>query len=134
MLMIDVAAELRGAASPLTYRVFGLELSSELELPELIAGGEGRDVAVAAARIAHRPPLSANGVGLHVAPSGDIYFRYADVGTFVARGGRSILVEAEPSADERALRLFITGPLLASILHQRGRLVLHASTLAVGGA
>ena len=49
--MTEAAAQLGPAASRLMYRVFGLDVASELELPELVAGGEGGDVAVLAGPI-----------------------------------------------------------------------------------
>jgi energy-coupling factor transporter ATP-binding protein EcfA2 len=49
------------------------------------------------------------------------------------RGGREIVSDAIPGADERALRMAIVGPLLGVILAQRGRFVLHASTVAIDG-
>ena len=49
------------------------------------------------------------------------------------RGGQEVIVEPSPDADERAVRLCLLGPIVALIPHQRGRLILHASAVAVGG-
>jgi ABC-type glutathione transport system ATPase component len=56
------------------------------------------------------------------------------VGAFLVRGGREIMIDAVPGVDARTLRLSLLGPALALVLHQRGRFVLHASTVAVAGS
>jgi hypothetical protein len=72
--------------------------------------------------------------GCFRANTGEIIFFWEGVGRFVARGGCEIVVDPAPEVDERVLRSFILGSVLAMILHQRGRLVLHASAVAVDGA
>jgi hypothetical protein len=67
------------------------------------------------------------------AKPGDVRGWAPGVGAFWVRSGREILIDPVRDADERAVRLAIVGPLLGVILAQRGHLVLHASTVAVGG-
>ena len=55
------------------------------------------------------------------------------VGRFVVRHGREIVVHPAPDASEQVLKLFLLGPVLAVVLHQRGCLVLHASAVALNG-
>jgi hypothetical protein len=45
-----------------------------------------------------------------------------------------LTVQRSPGADERVLRLFVLGPSLGVLLHQRGLLVLHASVAALNGS
>jgi len=49
----------------------------------------------------------------------------------LVRGGREIVIEPSPGLDERVLRLFVLGPVLAVLLYQQGRLLLHGSAVAV---
>ena len=51
----------------------------------------------------------------------------------MVRDGHEIVVDPAPGAEERTLRLFILGPALALLLHQRGRLILHASAVEIDG-
>jgi len=44
------------------------------------------------------------------------------------------VVEPEPGAEEAILRLYLLGPVLGILLHQRGFLVLHASVVSMAGA
>jgi hypothetical protein len=55
------------------------------------------------------------------------------MGTILVRKGREIIVDPIPGLEDKVLRLFVLGPALAVLLHQRGRLVLHASAAAIAG-
>ncbi|HUC84224.1 MAG TPA: hypothetical protein VL970_03450 [Candidatus Acidoferrales bacterium] len=65
--------------------------------------------------------------------AGELRIFWRGVGTFLIRQGREILIEPEPDAEEALVRLFLLGPLLGILLHQRGVLVLHASVVSVNG-
>jgi hypothetical protein len=115
------------------YTAYGLGLHSFLPLPELITEEREADVVFRLGRV--------NGLNLHKvdgthgfkADAQEAYYFMEGVGSFLARGGQEIIVDPRPEADERAIRLCLLGPGLAIILHQRQRLVLHASAVAVDG-
>jgi len=67
------------------------------------------------------------------ATAGEANLACPGVGRFLVRAGREIVVEPSAKATEEALRAFLLGPVLAVALHQRGRLVLHASAVALDG-
>lgn len=79
-----------------------------------------------------RRSLSGAAKGFH-ATIQETHLFWREVGTFLVRRGREIVVDPAPEVEERVLRLFILGPALAVLLHQRGRLVLHASAVAIDG-
>jgi hypothetical protein len=56
-----------------------------------------------------------------------------DVGTFSVRGGSEIVIDAQPGAPAADLGLYVMGPALGAILHQRGVFPLHASAVEVRG-
>ena len=56
------------------------------------------------------------------------------VGRFSLRAGRQVLVEPQAGASEHTLRSLLLGPVLATVLFQRGFLVLHASAVALRDA
>src|SRR6185369_17221085 len=72
------------------------------------------------------------GFDVDVAPDA-VAFDHFEFGRVSVRDGREIVVRPHERADERALALFLAGPALAVALHQRGRLVLHATAVAIGG-
>ncbi|MEO5929530.1 MAG: hypothetical protein ABIR47_06335 [Candidatus Kapaibacterium sp.] len=57
-------------------------------------------------------------------------FLWEGAGRFLVRGGNEVIVDPVAGADERVLRLYLLGPVLALLLQQRGRLVLHGSAVA----
>ena len=65
--------------------------------------------------------------------AGVVRLAWPGVGRFRVRQGRDVLIHPAGDADEQVLRLFLLGPVLAVLLHQRGRLVLHASGVALDG-
>lgn len=56
------------------------------------------------------------------------------VGKVLVCDGREVIVEPEETVSERDLQPFLTGPVLSVVLHQRKKLVLHASAVIIGGA
>ena len=114
-----------------SYSAYGLSIGSALPLPELTAGEAAADVHVSLGRVARPPSEVANGYFHATAREARLFWE--GVGTFLVRGGRKIVVDPAPAVEERVLRLFILGPALAMLLHQRGLLVLHASAVAIDG-
>jgi hypothetical protein len=120
-----------------SYAAYGLNIRSELRLPELtprasMRGDASVDLSVRLGSV--RRPAS------QVTASAASFWATADeachavekVGAFLARRGREIVVDPVPDAEDRVLRLSILGPALGLVLYQRGLLVLHASVIARG--
>ncbi len=115
-----------------SYFAYGLGIESELPLPELVAAEKAPDITIRSGIINWSPPAGNGNVTVHITPE-EMYFFWQDVGTFLVRGGREIVVQSEPKAEGHVVRLFLLGAVLAGLLHQRGLLLLHASAVTVGG-
>ncbi len=115
-----------------SYLAYGLSIRAAMPLPELVVGEAEEDVSIRFGRVAQ--PLSETSESgwshFSPAPKKDYLF-WRGVGSFLVRGGREIIVDPSPGLDERMLRLFVLGPILAVLLRQRGYLLLHASAVAV---
>jgi hypothetical protein len=116
-----------------SYVAYGLGIHSALELPELAPGSSRPDVVV---RLGHVPGVPSD------PPEGDPVCRtsaeetclhWADVGAILVRHGREITLDPRPGVPADLLRLYLLGPVLGLLLHQRGLLVLHASAVALDG-
>lgn len=116
-----------------SYRVHGLNIASELELPELVQLSPPRDhpdihvrmspLPIAAdARPTSLPFLSAVGK--------DALFTMDNAGRYLVRDGREILIDPYPAADLALVRLFLLSAVLCMACCQRGLLALHASSVA----
>lgn len=124
------------------YTAYGLTFASEIQLPELLPASprdasRADDTSVtirlgATERIdppPNHPPLEP----LMRARRGEALLHYPGAASFHVSGGRFIVIDIEPGADPSVVRLFLLGPVLAVLLHQRGLLVLHASAAAIDG-
>jgi hypothetical protein len=115
-----------------SYNAFGLNISSELELPELVSTAFGPyDVTIRLGRIEEFEPNLAG--RNHSACADKICFNYPDVGRIAVRGGVEIVVDPAPGAYKSLVRVCLLGPGLAALLHQRGLLILHGSAVTISG-
>ena len=114
------------------YTAYGLNVASELLLPELSeAQADCRPQVVVRCGRIDGSALRVDNATLLWAKPADACLRYDGTGTFRILAGRQILIDAFDGADARAVRLLLLGPVLAVLLHQRGMLVLHASAIAL---
>lgn len=119
------------------YRVAGLVVASEIELPGAIAAAPRP---AAAANIVVRagcvpktlPRASVRGPTWEIA--GDKFLlNVPDVARYLLDGGREIVVEPAVGAEAADIAIFLAGTALGILLHQRGQVVLHASAVRVNG-
>jgi hypothetical protein len=114
-----------------SYVAYGLGIQSALHLPELVPGMTAADVVVRMGRVDRVPSVEdGTGAGFWATTEEACHFQ-EDVGAFLVRGGREIIIDAAPGVEERVLRMSLLGPALGLLLHQKGRVVLHASAVEV---
>lgn len=125
----------------LTQLVYGLRVASALALPELASAptsGDGGaahtapDVVVRFGSV-DADPAAGGDTGIVRASADEIVLTWPGMTTVAIRRGVEVTVDPSPGVDESTLRLLLLGPVLAAALHQRGRLVLHASAVAMAG-
>lgn len=116
-----------------SYFAYGLNIQSELELPEFVSRSDGgtADITIRFGETHWRAPGDEE--RYHQATANDINFFFRVAGSFKVSGGCEIIVDPAPGAEERTLRLCVIGPVIAGLLHQRDFLVLHASAIAIDG-
>lgn len=113
------------------YCMYGLRISSEIELPELIAESawEMPDVRIRQECL----PVPGGKSGELFAEGAAAGFFIEGVAQYRVNAGREILVDPRPEAPIRNVRLFLLGSAFGLLLHQRGYLPLHASTIEIAG-
>lgn len=121
------------------YTAYGLRIHSALPLPELIVDkthnkADIADVTIRFGHINHQPPDGDFTEGYVCTLPEGAYIFVEQVGAILTRAGNEIVVMPDPAVEERVLRLFLLGPALGLILHQRKLLTLHASAVAVAGS
>lgn len=112
------------------YRIFGISIISEIELPDFqICEFETTDVSISFGKVPNSlPKVEAKGLLYEAAPS-DFLFVLDKVGKFRAQHGKSITIEPSKNASSDEIRLFLLGSVMGAIIHQRGLLPLHGSSV-----
>ncbi|AFL89599.1 serine kinase of the HPr protein, regulates carbohydrate metabolism [Terriglobus roseus DSM 18391] len=126
-------------ATPVTtynYVMSGLSVRSDVEMPSAIlaeaSGGGEPDVTITIGEVpAHLAAATRVGGDWEFAP-GEFLLRLRDLMKVYVTGGSSILLEPAATCDPGDLTLYLLGTCFAILLQQRGRVVLHASAVAVG--
>ncbi len=117
-----------------SFQGYGLHIRSPLPLPELQAVQIGpSDVVVDRGAVSFPAEIAPGTRNAYRIRGDNACFYWQDVGTFLARGGSEIVVDAMPGVEDKLLRLRLLGPVLAAILQQRGHLLLHASVVGLDG-
>lgn len=111
------------------YHAFGLNISSEIQLPGMMeASLDGKtDVEIVLGEVSILPP--ADGPN-YLVDQEDVYLWWDDYGKVKVSGGRKITVDLEDD-DENEMIPFLLGPAMAFLLHQKGFLVLHGSAVRI---
>lgn len=116
-----------------SYVAYGLSICSTLPLPELTLSEAAPAVVIRLEEAKRLRSQLGNTAAAFGATADIIWFYQEEVGTFLIRGGREIVVAPDAGVEEWVLRSFILGPALGALLHQRGFVVLHASSVALTG-
>src|SRR3954447_15177733 len=118
--------------STFLYVAYGLGIRATMPLPELVEGEAKTEVSIRFGCVYPMlPEIAEKDWCRYSLSSSEDYLFWQGIGAFLVRGGCEIVVDPYPGVDERVLRLLVLGPVLAVLLHQRGRLLLHASAVAV---
>ena len=115
----------------LRYRLFGLTIASDFDLPELTIAAPNDAVDV---HVVRDPDFAISDSGADpVEIEGGFAIRIAGVAAYEIRGGSEIRVAADPAAAPANVRLYLLGSAMGMLLHQRGLLPLHANAVVIDG-
>jgi HPr Serine kinase C-terminal domain len=135
-MAVAAAKRSRRAGHVHYYRIAGLSVSSEIALPgvSMTADECGRpDVAIRRGAV----PAKLDGaevLGPRWQKTDNAFLlSIPKVARFLLRDGSEITFEAEPDADAGDIPVFLLGTAYGILLHQRERIVLHASAVRVNG-
>jgi hypothetical protein len=114
------------------YRAFGLNIESEVFLPELEAGEGIPDARIVLGETPGEIPEAVVKRERYQSAPGKFLLKVPQVGAYCVTGGEQIIVEPDPSAEAAEVRLFLLGTALGVLLMQRSVLPIHGSALAFG--
>ena len=110
------------------YTAYGLGIDSCIVLPELIAGANKIDLTIRCDRIVDKP-IEANKEFYYWRSDCETGLHWQELGTFLIREGKEIVIDPIPRVNERDLHPALLGACMAVALHQKGYLILHASAV-----
>ena len=110
------------------HRVFGLEIQSEFELPELEAGQGNADVQIAFADVPLQLPETLNGLFRYDCSSDRFLLQAEGTANYLVDQGTRILVDTKCAVPE-LWRVLLYSNCMAALLQQRGIVPLHSSVV-----
>ena len=124
-----------------SYLSYGLKIASFVPLTGLVTSDVEPDVHIERGSVRKDDRYSNFDIknlvfrpGLSVRASSEFFIiDWGNVGVCLIEAGTKVTFEIGEGVDEKDLIPLITGPILAVLLHQRGKLVLHASAVNIGG-
>jgi hypothetical protein len=111
---------------------FGLTIQSEIPLPQAPATNGVPQVVARLGKV-EKPGGGSDAWRTYAIEGETLRVFWRGVGTFKIRAGAEVVIEPEPDAEEAMIQLYLLGPALNIVLHQRGFLVLHASVVSIDG-
>ncbi len=113
------------------YTLYGLQIASALECPELRPGqSRAPDVTIRYGAVSADPNPSGSVIARTDGP--DAYLlEIPGVARFRIASGREIVIDRQPQAEDAAVRLFLLGSACGALLHQRGITPIHGSAVGV---
>ena len=123
---------IKGSNLEYTYWAYGLKVGSQLPFPELLPlqNDDPCDLTVAWGSI---PVIEKTPNGFHSETYDITPTRYRitikDVASYFVQEGKSIIISADPNADQDSIRLFCLSNAFAAALHQRKTIPIHCAAL-----
>ncbi|MFC3798865.1 aldolase [Cohnella sp. GCM10012308] len=127
---------MKNKIEPTMYYAFGLHISSEVSLPELVETtawtGEA-DVEIKLGDLAEAWRAADVEDDFYAFEDDRFLFYVPEVAVYSIRGGKQIIVSPLSGTEEERIRLYLLGTCMGSILMQRRTLPLHGSAVVVDG-
>ncbi len=116
------------------YKAFGLIIDSEIELPELPKALGETDVTVSLG-IAPTKLINPTFVGVRFESShNEFLLRIEHIASFYVTAGNHITIDTQPNVEFDEVRLFLLGSAFGALLHQRGLLPFHGSSININNS
>lgn len=113
-----------------SYQGYGLQILSELACPELASTASAEpDVIIRFGEVCDQLDNCCHDDGFSQIKPGAYLLKLDGIAKFLVTEGREIVVQPAQACPHEVLRLYLFSQGLGALLHQRGRLILHASAV-----
>lgn len=116
-----------------TYRAYNLIFFSELLIPELEVAEGTPDVTIRIGRVPIQLKNPVDTRRFFQAAQDEFLLRLEKIAGYYVKDGREITIEPYIDSSSPDIRLFLLGSVFGALLHQRGYLVLHGSSVVING-
>lgn len=116
------------------YRAFGLNISSEVELPGMIEiDSDNKFHVQISLNEVNVPPFKGIDSPNYFVDGENVYLWWDEIGKVKISDGKQIIVDSSSNlnSNETSIIPFLLGPVMSILLYQRGLLVLHGSSINV---
>lgn len=135
MLLVNKKKQKKGLGK-YSYKVFGLNIASEILLPELLPAIDTPDIADVDIYLGQVPD-EIDGVIEKTknfqAAKNQFLLHIPGVGRYYVTNGNRIVVEPFENVQEMSVRVFLLGTAFGALLLQRGILPIHGSAVVING-
>ena len=116
------------------YRAFGLNISSEFEIPEFVESDAISDVKIKLGKTPENlDQIRKRGVK-YQARKNEFLIEVDNVGRYYVKNGNEIVVETKDFKTDIETRLFLLGSAFGALFIQRGLLPIHGSAIKAGNS
>lgn len=116
------------------YAAFGIEIASDIMLPEFCIGTRRRaDVRIIIGRVPREIVAAYEKDAYYEVANQEFLLRLEGVAQYYVANGERIVIEPCDHAEVRELRLYLLGTVMGVLLMQRGILAIHGSALVIDG-
>lgn len=113
-----------------SYYAYGLHINSDVELTELAHKKGNADVKIRLGDLSRFNADRSQNYTLLATPN-EFCRNWRSIGTFYVENGCRVTIDPDPAVKKSSLSPFITGPIMACVLHQLGTMVLHSSAVSL---
>jgi len=111
------------------YQAYGYNISSEIEIIEMIKGGDGKDISISHGKVPDdiSNPL-VKGKTFQISKN-EALITITEVAKFHVSDGKIIVINKSIKSTDEEVKLFLLGVVFGTLLHQRNELLLHANVI-----
>lgn len=115
------------------YTEFGLNIQSEIELPELLISEGSADVIIALGNVPATLDNPSEKTPWFEIGKGQFLLRVDGIAKYYVENGSKIIIEPDDQTDMQDIRLFLLNTVIAVLLLQRNYIVLHGAAVIIDG-
>jgi len=115
------------------YKVFGLVIDSELEIPGLYKSDDSTDITISFGTLPETLGEKSHKKVFYEALDNQFLLKLDRIGKIYAENGNKIVIDNAKSVGIEDIRLYLFGTVIGAIAHQRNLIPLHTSAISYDG-